>query len=60
MFLLCPNENTRKQLKRFHILDLVPDDHAYSSRHDALTAAVQYINNEPGAKTEGENAYHGA
>ncbi|MGS2718494.1 SulP family inorganic anion transporter [Eionea flava] len=44
VFLLCPNERTREQLEKFQILDLVPSEHTYSLRHEALTSAVQYIN----------------
>jgi SulP family sulfate permease len=43
VFLLCPNERTRQELERFHILDLVPSDNTYSQRHEALTAAIAYI-----------------
>ncbi len=46
VFLLCPNEKTRQELERFHIVDLVPVDHTYSQRYDALTAALTYIEND--------------
>jgi SulP family sulfate permease len=43
VFLLCPNERTRQQLERFHVLDLVPCNNTYSLRHEALEAALMYI-----------------
>ena len=43
VFLLCPNEKTREQLERFHVVDLVPSDNTYSFRYEALEAALKYI-----------------
>jgi SulP family sulfate permease len=46
VFLLCPNEQTRQQLERFHVLDLVPSNNSYSYRYEALEAALKYIEND--------------
>jgi SulP family sulfate permease len=43
VFLLCPNEQTRQQLERFQILELVPDANTYAFRTDALQAAIQFV-----------------
>ncbi|WP_261833955.1 SulP family inorganic anion transporter [Vibrio ishigakensis] len=41
VYLLCPNEQTRKQLDKFHVIDLVPDENIYTQREQALEAAYQ-------------------
>lgn len=43
VFLLCPNEPTRQELEKFHVIDLVPDNNTYALRQDALEAALTYI-----------------
>ncbi|RJX70744.1 SulP family inorganic anion transporter [Vibrio sinensis] len=43
VYLLCPNERTKEQLEKFHVLDLVPDSNTYQLRIDALEAAVSYV-----------------
>lgn len=40
VYLLCPNERTREQLEKFHVIDLVPNDNMYQFRYEALNAAV--------------------
>jgi SulP family sulfate permease len=46
VFLLCPNERTRQQLEKFHVLDLVPSNNTYSLRYEALEAALMHIEKE--------------
>ncbi|MBS9943501.1 SulP family inorganic anion transporter [Vibrio alginolyticus] len=41
--LLCPNERTREQLEKFHVIDLVPDENMYQFRYEALNAAVAHV-----------------
>ncbi|MEW6991862.1 SulP family inorganic anion transporter [Colwelliaceae bacterium 6441] len=43
VFLLCPNEQTRQQLEKFMVLQLVPDNHSFSQRSDALQAALNSL-----------------
>jgi SulP family sulfate permease len=43
VFLLCPNEQTRQQLQRFQILELVPEENTHSFRVDALQAALKLV-----------------
>jgi SulP family sulfate permease len=43
VFLLCPNEQTRQQLERFHVIDLIPNSNTYLFRYEALEAALKYI-----------------
>lgn len=43
VYLLCPNENTRLQLEKFHILDLIPEQKTYSFRYEALKSAVKQV-----------------
>ncbi|EJN8559852.1 SulP family inorganic anion transporter [Vibrio alginolyticus] len=43
VYLLCPNERTREQLEKFHVIDLVPDENMYQFRHEALNAAVAHV-----------------
>lgn len=43
VYLLCPNERTREQLKKFHVIDLVPNDNMYQFRYEALNAAVAHV-----------------
>jgi len=45
VFLLCPNKRTQQQLEKFHILNLVSGDNTYLFRHDALQAALTYVEN---------------
>ncbi|WP_171315101.1 SulP family inorganic anion transporter [Vibrio splendidus] len=46
VYLLCPNENTRQQLEKFHVLDLVPESNTYRFRYEALTAATSYVDRD--------------
>jgi SulP family sulfate permease len=39
VYLLCPNQQTRRQLDKFHVIDLVPDDNIFAQREQALEAA---------------------
>ncbi|WP_394247648.1 SulP family inorganic anion transporter [Vibrio profundi] len=43
VYLLCPNENTRQQLEKFHVIDLVPESNVYRFRYEALNAAKSYV-----------------
>ncbi|MBW3694153.1 SulP family inorganic anion transporter [Vibrio sp. T187] len=43
VYLLCPNENTRQQLEKFHVIDLVPESNTYRFRYEALNAAKSYV-----------------
>ncbi|WP_375751273.1 SulP family inorganic anion transporter [Vibrio sp. HN007] len=44
VYLLCPHEQTKQQLERLHLDDLVPLENRYSSRYEALDAAVETVN----------------
>ena len=44
VLLLCPNARTRQQLEKFHILDLIATEHNYTTREQALEAALTHIN----------------
>jgi SulP family sulfate permease len=46
VLLLCPNEETRQQLEKCNVLDLIATDKTYSSRYDALQAALDCVENE--------------
>ncbi len=46
VYLLCPNEQTRQQLEKFHVIDLVPDSNTYKFRYEALKAAIKHVNND--------------
>jgi SulP family sulfate permease len=43
VLMLCPNIQTRQQLKKFKILNLIPNDNSFSSREEALQAALAHI-----------------
>lgn len=43
VYLLCPNQRTREQLEKFHVIDLVSDDNIYGFRYEALNAAVAHV-----------------
>ncbi|CCN84736.1 putative Sulfate permease [Vibrio nigripulchritudo SFn27] len=43
VYLLCPNERTRQQLEKFHVLELVDDKNTFSFRYEALKSAVKYV-----------------
>ncbi|PFG55373.1 SulP family sulfate permease [Vibrio sp. ES.051] len=43
VYLLCPNQQTREQLEKFHVIDLVPDANLYQFRYEALNAAVAHV-----------------
>nr|WP_250154900.1 SulP family inorganic anion transporter [Vibrio alginolyticus] len=43
VYLLCPNERTREQLEKFHVIDLVPDENMYQFRYEALNAAGAHV-----------------
>ncbi|HGF7182807.1 TPA: SulP family inorganic anion transporter [Vibrio cholerae] len=44
VYLLCPNEKTRSELEKFHVIDLVPDQNMFTFRYEALNAAVKQVN----------------
>lgn len=43
VYLLCPNEQTRQQLEKFHVIDLVPDENTFKFRYEALKAAIKHV-----------------
>jgi len=43
VYLLCPNEQTREQLEKFHVTDLVPDENTFKFRYEALKSAIKYV-----------------
>ncbi|WP_440874676.1 SulP family inorganic anion transporter [Thalassotalea sp. PLHSN55] len=43
VILLCPHEQTRKQLKKFKVLELLKDDKNYATRQEALQASLTLI-----------------
>ncbi|MBA6390853.1 SulP family inorganic anion transporter [Colwellia sp. BRX10-3] len=45
VFLLCPNQQTRQQLEKFELLAMVPKENSYTYRHEALQAALNYVEN---------------
>lgn len=46
VYLLCPNQSTREQLEKFHVIDLVPDNNMYQFRYEALNAAVAHVESD--------------
>ncbi|HCE4561714.1 sodium-independent anion transporter [Vibrio parahaemolyticus] len=46
IYLLCPNQRTREQLEKFHVIDLVPDNNMYQFRYEALNAAVAHVESD--------------
>ncbi|TOO29020.1 SulP family inorganic anion transporter [Vibrio parahaemolyticus] len=46
VYLLCPNQRTREQLEKFHVIDLVPDNNMYQFRYEALNAAVVHVESD--------------
>ncbi|MBY3672768.1 sodium-independent anion transporter [Vibrio paracholerae] len=44
VYLLCPNEKTRSELEKFHVIDLVQDQNMFTFRYEALNAAVKQVN----------------
>ncbi|WP_077285887.1 SulP family inorganic anion transporter [Cognaticolwellia aestuarii] len=43
VLILCPNEQTRQQLAKFDLLDMVPKENIYDFRHEALLASLTYV-----------------
>ncbi len=52
VYLLCPNEKTREQLEKFHVIDLVPDANTYKFRYEALNAAIRHVERHDGSSAE--------
>nr|WP_217906325.1 SulP family inorganic anion transporter [Vibrio sp. JPW-9-11-11] len=46
VYLLCPNEKTRQQLEKFHVLDLIAEHNCFKFRYEALNAAVKHVNGD--------------
>ncbi|EGR2739985.1 SulP family inorganic anion transporter [Vibrio parahaemolyticus] len=46
VYLLCPNQRTREQLEKFHVIDLVPNNNMYQFRYEALNAAVAHVESD--------------
>ncbi|EGR1565417.1 SulP family inorganic anion transporter [Vibrio parahaemolyticus] len=46
VYLLCPNQRSREQLEKFHVIDLVPDNNMYQFRYEALNAAVAHVESD--------------
>ncbi|XDF78942.1 SulP family inorganic anion transporter [Aliivibrio fischeri] len=43
VYLLCPNEQTKEQLDKFHVTDLIPGENTYKFRYEALKSAIKYV-----------------
>ncbi|GLS89923.1 sodium-independent anion transporter [Psychromonas marina] len=43
VLLLCPNQETRQQLEKFHVLDLINSQHHYHHREEALRVALEHV-----------------
>ncbi|MEH6454401.1 MAG: sodium-independent anion transporter, partial [Psychromonas sp.] len=43
VLLLCPNMQTRQQLEKFHVLDLIEKKNNYLYREQALQAALTHV-----------------
>ena len=43
VFLLCPNQQTQEQLRKFHVIDSLPDENAFRFRYEALQAALKHV-----------------
>jgi SulP family sulfate permease len=43
VFLLCPNEQTKIQLEKLHVIDLVSQEHLFAFRYEALQHAVNQV-----------------
>ncbi|MCP4325564.1 MAG: SulP family inorganic anion transporter, partial [Alteromonadales bacterium] len=43
VLLVCPHDQTRQQLKKCHVLELIPAYNNYSSREKALHASLSYV-----------------
>ena len=48
VFLLCPNEQTREQLGKFNLLEMVPTENSFAFRYEALQAALSYVEQNEG------------
>ena len=46
VMLLCPNRKTRRQLEKLHVLDLISASNDYSSKEQALQAALDYVSRQ--------------
>jgi len=46
VYLLCPNEGTRQQLEKFHVIDLIPEGNMYKFRYEALKAALKHVDSD--------------
>ena len=51
VFLLCPNQQTRQQLEKFELLDMVPNENTYRYRHEALQGALNYVEDHAAEKS---------
>jgi len=43
VLLLCPHRQTRQQLEKLNVLNLIPDSNNYRSREQALQAALNHV-----------------
>ncbi|MGZ9899553.1 SulP family inorganic anion transporter [Shewanella gaetbuli] len=43
VFLLCPNQQTRDQLNKFHVIDSLPKEKTFRFRYEALQAALAHV-----------------
>lgn len=43
VFLLCPNQQTQKQLNKFHVIDSLPQQNIFLFRYEALQAALNHV-----------------
>ncbi|SEL13036.1 sulfate permease, SulP family [Colwellia chukchiensis] len=49
VFLVCPNQQTRQQLAKFKLLEMVPAENTYINRQQALQASLDFV--EPSTST---------
>lgn len=46
VFLLCPNQQTRELLNKFHVIDSLPSNRTFLFRYEALKSALKYLHHE--------------
>ncbi|ARD45859.1 SulP family inorganic anion transporter [Colwellia sp. PAMC 21821] len=51
VFLLCPNQQTRQQLEKFELLEMVPKENTFRYRHEALQGALNYVEDHAAEKS---------
>jgi SulP family sulfate permease len=55
VFLLCPNQQTKEQLEKLHVIDLLSQENLFGFRYEALKHAVKQVQKSADQREQASN-----